>query len=119
MLGFDYPLMQYHVPEEQSPQKWQDKGNVMVIQLNSNCDIRKFFFLRCQNNLAPKFSLKMKKSVTLCPPLEDFPPTKHENVTTQKMFHPFGLFWHPDFRKVFDSCNVFPMYSDQIMLSVC
>lgn len=70
-------------------------GNTM----KSNYDIRKFFLLRCQNNLAPKFSLKINESIALFPISEDFPPKKHENVTTQKMFHQFGMFLHQDFKK--------------------
>jgi hypothetical protein len=68
-------------------------GNAM----KSYYGIVKFFFLRCQNNLALKFALKINTFVALCPTSEDFPPKKHENVTTQKMLHLFGLFLHQDF----------------------
>lgn len=79
-------------------------GNTM----KSNYDIRKFFFWRCQNNLAPKFPLKINKSVALCPTSEDFPPKKYENVTTQIMFHQFGMFLYQDFKKKFQFLQCIP-----------
>jgi len=94
MLRSDYPLMQCHVPEEQSPKKWQELGNVMVIQWSLITILGSFSS-------------------------EDFPPKKHGNVTTQIMFHQFGMFLYQDLKKNFNSCNVFPACNNQIMLSVC
>ena len=63
------------------------KGNTM----KSTSDIKKFFFLRCQNNLAPKFSHKINKSVAL---LICVPPQGISHLRSTKMSLPKKCFTH-------------------------